>query len=139
MQAIKVGVATVAALVVLVFAGLGRASYSVGYTGLVAAAGLVGFKNDSRELPRVARVLARLARGLGHPVVLVAVVGATAQDVAGYPHVPWCLAVACWCLAYWAGSHANFANGKSDELGFGCVALAVLAFVTGLAQFFDSA
>ena len=125
-----VGLAVVAAVAVLVFAGLGRASFSLGYTGMVAAVGMVGLGAGSR--------LARVARAFAHPVVLISVVGATAQDVAGYPHVPWFLVVLCWGLAYWDSAHANFANGRSDPPDAECLALAGVGFATGLGQFFDS-
>jgi len=122
---LKVFLAVVAAVTVLVFAGLDRASFSLGYTGMVAAVGMVGLQDDTR--------LARVARAFAHPVVLISVVGATAQDVAGYPHVPWFLVVMCWCLAYWVSANASFAKGH------GCMALAAVGFITGLCQYFDSA
>lgn len=125
-----VSLAVVAAVAVLVFAGLDRASFSLGYTGMVAAVGMVELKDGT--------FLARVAKAFAHPVVLLAVVGATAQDVAGYPHVPWFLVVMCWVLAYGVSAHANFAKGSSSQRDVASAALAVLAFATGLGQFFDS-
>ena len=115
--------AWVAAFAVLVFAGLERASFSVGYAMIVAALGL-------SKLP------ARVARAIAHPVVLAVVIGTTAHDVAGYDSVPWFLVVMCWGLAYWVGSH--FDSDKDTERTLPCLALAALGFITGMAQFVDS-
>lgn len=115
--------AWVAAFAVLVFAGLERASISVGYTMVVAALGL----STSPNL---------VARAIAHPVVLAVVIGARAHDVAGYDSVPWFLVVVCWGLACWVGS--NFDSDKDTERTLPCLALAVLGFITGMMQFVDS-
>ena len=114
--------AWVAALAVLVFAGLERASISVGYTMVVAALGL--------STPP-----AWVARAIAHPVILAVVIGATAHDVAGYDSVPWFLVVVCWGLACWVGSDFDSNAQKRTSL---CLALAVLGFITGMMQFVDS-
>ena len=107
----------------LVFAGLERASISVGYTMVVAALGL----STSPNL---------VARAIAHPVVLAVVIGARAHDVAGYDSVPWFLVVVCWVLAYWVGN--NFDSNAAQKRTSPCLALAVLGFITGMAQFVDS-
>ena len=114
--------AWVAALAVLVFAGLDRASISVGYTMVVAALGL-------------SKSPAWVARAIAHPVVLAVVIGATAHDVAGYDSEPWFLVVVCWGLACWVGS--NF-DSNAQHRTSPCLALAVLGFITGMMQFVDS-
>lgn len=119
--------AVVAAFTTLVFAGLERASFSLGYTGLVAAVASV------RRYKY--RIVQNLAGAFVHPVVLVVVVGATAHDVGGRETVPWFLVVMCWCLAYVVGSNAAFDSGWSPQ----CAALSVLSFVTGMWQALDSA
>ena len=113
--------AWVAAFAVLVFAGLERASISVGYTMVVAALGMGGLPDQ-------------VARAIAHPVVLAVVIGATAHDVAGYDSVPWCLVVVCWGLAYWVRSDPTFGKQYMSP----CLALAVLGFITGMMQFVDS-
>ena len=123
----SIAIAIVAAFTVLVFAGFGRASISLGYTGLVAAVCMTTPVPDSRRH--------KVAWAFTHPVVLVAVVGATAQDVGGYPSMPWFPVVMCWALAYWL-SRTKFVDKK--PVHGGCVALAVLAFGTGMLQFVSS-
>ena len=120
-------IAIVAAFTVLVFAGFGRASFSLGYTGLVAAVCMTTPAEHSAKH--------KLAWAFTHPVVLVAVVGATAQDVGGYPSMPWFPVVMCWALAYWL-SRTKFVDKK--PVHGGCVLLACLAFGTGLLQFVSS-
>lgn len=120
---VSLPIAVVAAFTVLVFAGFGRASISLGYTGLVAAVCMT------------TPVEHKLAWAFTHPVVLVAVVGATAQDVGGYPSMPWFPVVMCWALAYWL-SRTKFVDKR--PVHGGCVLLACLAFGTGLLQFVSS-
>ena len=127
-----VSCAVVAAVSVLVFAGLERASFSLGYTGLVAAVGLIKPTEESKRH--------KAAKAFTHPAVLVAVVGTTVEDVSGYPSIPWFPVVMCWALAFWV-SRTQFGAGPSPSAGpqdAMCVLLAVLGFVTGMAQFISS-
>lgn len=135
MRWVKVLCAFAAAFAVLVFAGFDRASFSLGYTGLVAAVGIMKPPTENQRKRKM------VARAFTHPAVLFAVVFATANDVGGFPHVPWFLVVLCWGLAYWVRNQSDFSAESTidTKTKYGCVALAALAFVTGLAQYFDSA